>query len=182
MELPEFENNFTGYEPPPELTQLKNFQDSYPDYCEGFYLLADDKSGIKTWSDHTHFLNRLIPFAQANGSGSTYAIWIDSTDKTLSELPIVVFGDEGGVHIVAENVLQLMHLLTFDSEIMVDWDQAYFYKGEDNYESDDQALYKSWLKKNFKLDPVTDPNKLVKQAQEKYKVEFDTWFAQYYKY
>jgi hypothetical protein len=182
MELPEFEDNFTGYEPPPELIQLKNFQDNYPDYSEGFFLLANNKSGIKTYSDHKDFLSRFIPFAQANGSGSTYAIWINETDKTLSELPIVVFGDEGGVHVVAENALQLMHLLTYDSEIMVDWHQAYFYKGEDNYESDDQALYKSWLKKNFKLDPITDPNKIIKQVQEKYKAGFDEWFGRYYKY
>jgi hypothetical protein len=182
MELTAFEQNFKNYTISPELVFLKYFQDQFSDYSQGFYLLIDNKSGIKTWSENVEFLDRLMPFAQANGSGSTYGIWNDGTDKPLNELPIVVFGDEGGVHIVAENILQLMHILTFDTEISVDFDEAYFYKDEDDYEeSKDRASYKNWLKKNFKLDPIEDPNEIIETAQQKYKIVFDTWFEQYYK-
>lgn len=182
MELTEFEQNFKNYTIPTELIFLKYFQDRLPEYSEGFYLLVDDKSGIKTWSENQDFLDRLMPFAQANCSGSTYGIWNDGTDKPLNQLPIVVFGDEGGVHIVAENILQLMQILTFDTEISVDFDQAYFYKDEDDYEeSEDNSSYKNWLKENFQLDPIADPDKIIEKAQEKYKVAFDNWFGQFYK-
>src|SRR5689334_1536967 len=99
MELKQFDQNFKGYKISSELASLKNFQDNHPDYSQGFYLLADDKSGIKTWSENVDFLNKLMPFAQANGTGSTYAIWNDGSNKALNQLPIVVFGDEGGVHV-----------------------------------------------------------------------------------
>ncbi len=182
MELEEFEQNFKGYAISKELIFLKYFQDKLPEYSQGFHLLVDDKSGIKTWSEEDSFLDRLMPFAQANYSGSTYVIWDDGTDKPLNELPIVVFGDEGGVHIVAENTLQLMQLLTFDSEIYIDFDQAYFFKDEDDHEeSEDNVSYKNWLKEHFKLDPVEAPNAIIEAAQNKYKLAFDSWFGQFYK-
>jgi hypothetical protein len=182
MELTEFEQNFKDFTISKELIFLKSFQDNLQDFSQGFYLSVNDEAGIKTWSENKDFLNRLMTFAQANGSGSIYAIWNDGTDKQLNELPIVVFGDEGGVHIVAENTLQLMQLLTFDTEISVDHAKAYFYKDEDNYvESKDNASYKKWLKENFKIDSVKEPNEIIRIAQQKYKSTFDNWFGQYYK-
>jgi hypothetical protein len=182
MELEEFAQNFRGYNISKELIFLRQFQDKFPDYSQGFYLIVDDKSGIKTCSENEEFLECLMPFAQANGTGSIYAIWNDGSDKLLDELPIIVFGDEGGVHIVAENVLQLMQMLTFDSEIYVDFDQVYFYKEEDDYEeSADNDSYKNWLKEHFNVDPVEDPNKIIETAQQKYKASFGNWFRQYNK-
>lgn len=181
MELEEFKQNFVGYDLTREFISLKQFQDKHPDYSQGFYLLVDDKTGIKTWSENRNFLHRLMPFAQANASDSTYGIWADRTDKKLNELPVVVFGDEGGVHIVAENILQLMQILTFDAEIMVDFDGASFYKSEDEYEeSPDNSTYKSWLKENFNLEAESEPNEIIRNAQQKYKTAFDKWFGQYY--
>ena len=79
-------------------------------YSECFGLLVtNDKTGIKTWSEEEEFYNSFIEFAGANGSGSSYAYWL--IDKDLNNCPIVVFGDEGGVHIVAENILQLLYLI-----------------------------------------------------------------------
>ena len=182
MELEEFKSNFNSYELASEFIKLKYFQDDYSGYSQGFFLLADDKIGVKTWSENKDFLDRLMPFAQANGTGSTYGIWNDGTNRKLNELPVIVFGDEGGVHIVAENILQLMQLLTFDIEIVVDFDKAFFCKDEDDYEeSEDGLVYKNWLKENFNLDPTSEPNEIIANAQRKYKVKFDTWFGQYYK-
>ncbi len=181
MELDEFKENFNGYELTSELIDLKLFQDKYPDYSQGFYLLVDDKIGIKTWSEDRDFLERLMPFAQANGTGSTYGIWNNETSKPLNELPIVVFGDEGGVHIVAENIFQLMQMLTYDTEIMVDFDNACFYKDEEEFEeSEDNSTYKNWLKENFDLEPTSEPNEIIDNAQRIYKVPFDKWFGHYY--
>ena len=60
-----------------------------------------------------------MPFAQATGGGSFYALWSDGQTKTTSDMPVVVFGDEGGAHVVAENVRGLLQLLTYGVEPMV---------------------------------------------------------------
>lgn len=177
-----FELIFKGYDMPNELKLLKQFQDDYGYYyADGFMLRAEGKSAVSSWSDNPHFLECLFPFAAANGTGSFYAIWNDGTNKKLSELPVIVFGDEGGVHIVAENTLQLMHLLTYDTEITVDFDKTYFYKSDEFYqESDDHLEYISWLKSNFNLNIIENPDKIIENAQKKHKENFDKWFDQYY--
>jgi hypothetical protein len=184
MNISDFKDNLGVTNLPAELEKLIQFQNEQSDfecYSEGFGLMIDDKSGIKTWSEDEQFLERLFPFAQANGSGSIYAFWNDGSSEELSEFPIVVFGDEGGVHVIAENLSALMQLLTFDSEISVYHDEAYFYKDEEEYEeSEGHEGYVSWLKENFNLDPITETEKLIQLAQEKYKQTFDSWFKQYY--
>ncbi|WP_430401672.1 hypothetical protein [Fluviicola sp.] len=185
MQLKEFKQNLGLTDIPTELEKLIHFQNTVSDfeeYSQGFGVLIDDKSGIKSWSEDEAFLERLFPFAQANGSGSIYAVWNDGSSKAFNELPVVVFGDEGGVHVVAENLLALLQLLTFDSEISVDHEEVYFYKDEEDYEeSEGHASYKNWLKEQFGLEPIENPDELIERAQEKYKADFDSWFTTYYK-
>lgn len=177
-----FELIFKGYEISHELKSLKQFQDHFGyDYADGFMLRAEDKSAMSSWSEDPDFLARLIPFATANGTGSFYAIWNDGGNKNLSELPIIVFGDEGGIHIVAENTIQLMHLLTYDTEITVDFDNTYFYKSDKYHqESDNHNNYVNWLKENFDLDPIETPDTIIKKAQNTHKAPFDKWMKQYF--
>lgn len=184
MDIKKFKENLGLTIIPSELEKLINFQNnnsSFGNYSECFGVGIDDKSGLKTWSEENSFLDKLYPFAQANGSGSFYAIWNDGTDKPINKMPIVVFGDEGGVHVVAENMLQLLHLLTFDTEISVDFDEAYFYKDQDNYEeSEDLNEFLNWLKEDYGLNQIQEPDDIIHTAQEKYKNTFDRWFATYY--
>ena len=184
MDIKEFKENWGLTAIPAELEKLIYFQtniSSFENYSQGFGVLIDDKSGLKSWSEDVSFLDKLFPFAQANGSGSFYAIWNDGTTKPINEMPIVVFGDEGGVHIVAENILQLLHLITFDTEISVDFEEIYFYKDEDDYEeSEDLNEFLNWLKGDYGLDQIQEPSDIISSAQEKYKEEFDKWFGQYY--
>lgn len=184
MNIQSFKQNLGVSELPVELEKLIQFQEEQSDfecYSQGFGVLIDDKSGIKSWSEDETFLARLYPFAQANGSGSTYAFWDRDASGDLNGLPVVVFGDEGGVHVVASNLLKLMQMLLFDSEISVDFDEVYFYKDEDDYEeSEDHQTYRNWLKKEFGLDPVEDQDTLIREAEERYKEDFDRWFQQYY--
>ena len=184
MDIKEFIENWGLTAIPTELEKLIYFQtniSSFENYSQGFGVLIDDKSGLKSWSEDVSFLDKLFPFAQANGSGSFYAIWNDGTTKPINEMPIVVFGDEGGVHIVAENILQLLHLITFDTEISVDFEEIYFYKDEDDYEeSEDLNEFLNWLKGDYGLDQIQEPSDIISSAQEKYKEEFDKWFGQYY--
>lgn len=183
MNIEEFKKNWGPSPIPTELEQLIYFQtnkSAFEFYSRGFGVIVDDKGGLKSWNEDISFLNQLFPFAQANGTGSFYAIWDDGTTKPLNEMPIVVFGDEGGVHIVAQNILQLLHLITFDTEISVEFDDVYFYKDENEYQkSKDLDAFLKWLKNDYNLDPVQDPAVIIASAQKKYKETFDKWFKQY---
>ncbi|MBN9297559.1 MAG: SMI1/KNR4 family protein [Filimonas sp.] len=169
---------------PEALLKLFDFQEnvsSFEYYAEGFGVIEDDKTGLKTWARNKGFLNRLNPFAQANGTGSFYTIWNDGTGKPVDQMPIAVFGDEGGIHIVARNILELLQMLTYDAEIYVDFDSAYFYKDEDDYEeSPDHKAYLDWLKENYNLGPVEDPDRLIEAAQQQYKQSFDAWLSLFF--
>lgn len=182
MVLPaDFAKNFAGHSMPKELEKLLAFDEradgSY--YSDGFELVEDDKSGLASWSEDPAFLGGLLPFAQANGSGSFYALWA-AGGGAPSEMPVVVFGDEGGVHVVAENVRALLQLLTFDVEPMIDHDEATFYKDEDDYEeSDARPDYVAWLKKELDLEPIDAAKPLVARAQAKHKAAFDKWMSKY---
>ncbi|MEX3105965.1 MULTISPECIES: hypothetical protein [unclassified Streptomyces] len=126
----------TTYSPVPELNLLKDFQDEvgYENFADGFGLTEyGDVSGLVAgWSDDPEFTGGLIPFAQATGGGSFYALWRLDDRTDLATLPVVVFGDEGGQHVVARDLRELFRLLGFDTEISVDWDSAYFYRAEDD--------------------------------------------------
>lgn len=180
MELKEFQQNFGTRYPPKEFVYLHAFQKEMPEYAQGFYLLVDNKSGLKSWSEDTAFLDPLMPFAQANGSGSFYALWDEGTGKELNEMPVIVFGDEGGIHVVAENILQLMRLLTYDTEIYVDHTSTYFYKDGEEEESEYGDSYRAWLKEHFRQDPIDDPARIIETAQKKYKSSFDNWIKPFF--
>jgi len=185
INITDFKENLGLSQVPSELEKLIYFQNnisSFGNYSEGFGVLIDEKWGLKSWSEDEDFLNRLLPFAQANDTGSFYAMWNDGTNKPLNQMPIVVFGDEGGVHLIAENILQLLHLLTYDTEIWVDFDQTYFYKDKNNYEeSEDLGDYLKWMKGDYGLDQIEAPDELIKTAQKKHKENFDQWLGQYFK-
>lgn len=177
-----FSAQFGKYEIPGPLKALFEFESQFSleqSFSEGFYLEDVDKSGLRTWSENEEFLDNIIEFASANYTGSSYAFWKINDD--LNVCPIVVFGDEGGCHIVAENILGLMQLLTYDTEVSVDYDQVYFYKNEDDYqESENLSAYINWLKQNFNLDLTENPELIIEKAQEKYKEQFDKWTRQYF--
>ena len=89
-------------------------------------------------------------------------------DDDLENCTIVVFGDEGGIFVVAENVVQLIHLLTFDTEISI-YRNAYFYRDEndDDYEeSDTHYEFVDWVESNFGLQKITS-NKQADVITEK---------------
>jgi len=184
INITDFKENLGLSEIPVELEKLIYFQNnisSFENYSQGFGVLIDDKLGLKSWSEDEEFLNRLLPFAQANGTGSFYTIWNDASNQPLNQMPIVVFGDEGGVHVVAENILKLLHLLTYGTEIWVEYDQTYFYKDDNSYEEpEDLGEYLKWMKGDYNLGQVEEPDSLIKTAQEKYKEKFDKWFGQYF--
>ncbi|WP_286969359.1 hypothetical protein [Flavobacterium sp. UBA4854] len=182
--LEEFAVQFGHYKLPEDLVKLYEFEQEYgvETYSECFGLtITNDKTGIKTWSEEEEFYNSFIEFAGANGSGSSYAYWL--IDEDLNNCPIVVFGDEGGVHIVAENTKKLIQLLTLDTEISVDFDKAYFYQDEEYYEeSENKEEFQDWVKNQFNLEAIEsneDADEIVEEAQRKYKQKFNDFLVKF---
>lgn len=176
-ELEEFAKNFPGHTVPPELAKLLVFQNEtgFETYSDGFGLYVDDKSGLRSWSDKPEFLDGLLPFAQANGSGSFYALWLDGTGRSLSETPVIACGDEGGLHVVAGNVRELMQLLTYDVEPMIELDSITFYRSDDYAPRASLAKFKDWLKSELGLDAVDEADRLVSAAEERHGAAFAVW-------
>jgi hypothetical protein len=168
-----------SYSPVPELNLLKELQDrlGFENYAEGFGLSDyDDDSGLAAgWSKDSEFLAGLIGFAQANGSGSIYALWRLDDRTDLATLPVVVFGDEGGLHVVARDLRELFQLLALDSEISVDWDDAHFYSDAEEEHSNGHSAYVAWLAEHFGLTAPEDHEALVTAAQEEFGQRFAQW-------
>ncbi|MCJ8155540.1 hypothetical protein MKJ01_17410 [Chryseobacterium sp. SSA4.19] len=186
VNLNEFEANFKNFEIPEELVELVNFQNSIGDdenFSDQFYIGRDysDKSGISGYSDHEEFTDSIIEFAMADGSGSSYAFWVRNNNKNLSEAPILAFGSEGGIHIVAKNIRELLQILTFDVEPAIGWDDIYYYKDEDDYEPTEKTEeYRKWVLEKYGIETTEDPDEIVKNAQEMYENEFQNWLKKYY--
>jgi hypothetical protein len=167
------------YSPIPELNSLNELQDElgFENYAEGFGLTAyGDTWGLRSgWSKDPQFLSRLIPFGQANGSGSFYSLWRIDDRSNLATLPVVVFGDEGGRHVVAQGLTELLQLLGYDCEISVEWDSAYFFKTEDQEPSEAHEEFVAWLAKTHHLAPAYDPMGIVAEAQAEFGERFAAW-------
>lgn len=182
IDLQRYKRNFAPHDVPDALVKLVAFDSTMRDfYSAGFELQLDDKAGFKTYSGDPAFLSCLYPIAQANSSGSTYAIWRRA--GALGEAPIVVFGDEGGTHIVADDILGLLRILTFDVELIVSWDSVNYFKGEDAEPSFGAPFFATWLEEHFKLKPLgsqEEIDQLVENAQNRHAEPFQEWLGQYY--
>ncbi len=160
------------------LVRLNNTSGSY--FSAGFDISVDEeKYGLKTYSDDEQFLNSLFEFATADGSGSGYLFWFKDGDTDLNNAPIVAFGSEGGLHIVAGNFNQLLQILSFDCEPMIDLDGVSYYKLIEDHPSDNIHRYHHWLVNECGLAVIDNADDIVKRAQARYKTEFDAWVGQY---
>jgi hypothetical protein len=150
-------------------------------YADGFELTDyADTSGLAAgWSTDPEFLAGLRTFAQANASRSIYALWRVDDRAELASLPVVVFGDDGGQHIVARNLLELLQLVGYDSEISVDWECASFHRARDYEPSAGHDEYVAWLDRHFGLSPAKDPDAVVAAAQAELGERFARWLARY---
>jgi hypothetical protein len=179
-------NFFQGLSVPKKLLALLKFdtETSQRDYfSSGFeFSLDKEKVGLKTYSDSKKFLNSIYEFAKADGGGSSYAFWLKDGNSNLELAPIVVFGSEGGFHIVAKNLDGLLQILTFDSEPMIDWETVYYYKGLEDFEPSKKSKeYRNWLKKECAIDPIDNADAIVEEAQKEHKKSFNAWVGEFYK-
>ncbi|MFG3405960.1 hypothetical protein [Streptomyces sp. NPDC048142] len=169
--------------PVPALNLLKEFEDSVDDFfAPGFELIAfgEDDGGYQPLSD------RIRPFAQANGSGSTYAIWLLEDRADLTTLPVLLIGDEGGVHIVARDLPELLRVLAAGWTPMIDWAGVDYYDEREEEDADGEDAYdpcpanpafRAWLRESFGLEAAEDPNAVVRAAGAELGDAFTAWIG-----
>ncbi|MBA0053590.1 hypothetical protein E0L36_22745 [Streptomyces sp. AJS327] len=116
-----------GYSPLGELNPLSESGDGigggFADACELYEYNRPD-AGLVAWlavdptgrPELARYLDRLVPFAPATGSGSFYALWRCDDRSDLATLPVVLFGSEGELDVVASGVLELFPLLAPPAE------------------------------------------------------------------
>lgn len=168
-----------AYSPIPELNLLKEFEERIGPvyYSDGFELReygAD--AGLATWSEHPEFLSRFIPFAQATGSGSDYALWRCDDRTDLATLPVVLVGDEGDLYVVARSLRELFRLLAIDSEPVSAVGFLEPESGEEHSEGHQEFL--SWLDRHFGLGPPEDLHALW-AARKEYDDRFRAWASRF---
>lgn len=179
--------HFNGLSLPNRLLSLLKFDHKIAQnscFSDGFEFSVDkEKIGLKTYSDNGEFLNAIYEFANADGTGSSYGFWLKDGNTNLEQVPIVAFGSEGGFHVVSNNFDELLQILTFDSEPMIDWDEISYYKDPDDFEpSAKSSEYRDWLNSECSLSTIDNVDEIVEKAQKLHKESFNAWVAKFYKY
>ncbi|MFI7287169.1 hypothetical protein ACIBRY_11040 [Streptomyces anulatus] len=171
------------YAPIPALSLLKEFEDGVDDFfAPGFELIAfgEDDGGYPQLSD------RIRPFAQATGSGSTYAIWLLDDRADLATLPVLLLGDEGGVHVVARDLPELLRVLASGWSPMCGWDGVDYYDEREEEDGDEEegydpcpenSAFRAWLRDRFGLEAAEDPNTVVRAAGAELGDAFAAWIG-----
>ncbi len=183
-----YAKNFGKLGLPAVLAKLVAFQNDVGAemFAEGFVLETDDKGLFKTFcgsdgepiaskASQKKFLEALSPIATANGTGSVYAAWNDGKAKRVEDMPVVIFGDEGGVHVVAENLEGLLAIVAGDVEPMVDFDEVSYFKTPDHEPQPESGAYRKWLADTVGVKAPPKPDAIVKKAQKRYAKAFKTW-------
>lgn len=175
--LQEYQNYFQPDAVPEALVHLIDFaarQNGW--FSQGCEMDVDAQDAMfSTYSETPAFLDNLFHIAQADGTGSGYAIW---RQGALDASPVVIFGSEGGYHVVAENLHGLLRILSLDTEPMASWEEVVYYKSDDHEPSEGAIAYSNWLTKTFDLAPVKDSKEveaMLKAAQATHGRAFDTW-------
>jgi hypothetical protein len=159
-------------------------------FAEGFALTVEDKGLFKgsckpdgkpvaSKAKAKGFLDALSPIGAATGTGSVYAVWNTGASKKLEDMPIVVFGDEGGIHVVAENLKDLLTIVAADVEPMVDWDGVSYFKASDHEPSPEIGAYRAWLAENVGVRGLTKADAVVKKATKRYGAAFHKWMKSF---
>jgi len=170
---------------PPELRMLAEFEaeHGFGEYSRGFGLMDEISPPFEGPLGGSRYADVIIPFAQANESGSTYFFWRYDEHVPLDEAPIAVYGDEGGAFVVSENMSRFLELLTFDGDVTVGPGGVKFYR-EDEMDGDEPPAsefgkeFREWAMENFGIEPCDLPEKVVREAQDSFQYELQQWLQE----
>ncbi|MEN7550034.1 hypothetical protein AAG747_19075 [Rapidithrix thailandica] len=175
---------FGKYPIPETLKKLMDFEKQYggETYSECFYLCVDlDKTpDMGQYSLDGEYFERLMVFANADGTGAKYAFWANEMGISLEEAPIIVIGSEGHIQVMAKNLKELLRLLSFGPETM----DGEFYKDLDDFEDPENATeFREWMISELNVRPIEklaiddseEVNTIVKEAVQTYGEPFKEW-------
>lgn len=173
-----------AYSPVPELNSLKEFDERTGNefYANGFELVEFGKpEPAAAYSDEQEFLDSFLCFAYASHSGSIYALWRADDREDLATLPVVVFGDEGGICVVARNLRDLFRQLGCDWRQWPSWDGAQFMEPDSHDETSPcHEEYLAWLDETFGLTPPDNPGDLLAIAEAEFGAQLESWVDRFY--
>jgi len=205
--LENFKKKFSPYELPQTLVELIKFSDKYEEesFVESFYLNDDiEEDFFETWLDNgetdaekrKEYAEHMLVFACADGTGGAYAMWIQEGNTDLEEAPIIFYGSEGEIEIVAQNLKELIKILSWGAEAISFchyFDEDDYYKEFLEYQPNFLA-FRKWMQESLNIKPVNideliageeeasqEVEELVEEGQKKYKKAFDKWQYQFYK-
>ncbi|MCT4613916.1 MAG: hypothetical protein N4A49_03460 [Marinifilaceae bacterium] len=185
MNKDQFLKKYQDFNISKSLTELIEFSiEKGSFFSDGFEFEPENiKYMYESYSFDKEFIESFMCIGSADGMGSEYAFWLkDGND--LTNVPIVAFGGEGGYHIIAKNFDELIRILTFDSEPMIDWDGIEFYKDQGDFEASQNANeFHDWVKTNLKLEIIDsdeDIYKIISEAKEIYQTELKEWVSKFY--
>lgn len=161
-----------AYSPVPELNALKEFEDSLEGqfFAPGFELFEyDDDLDWFCGDAPDAYLDRLIPFAYATSSGSYYALWRCDDRTDLSALPVVGFGDEGGLWIEARDLRELFQGLAVESDDPEDRARV----------APARQKYLAWLDQTFALTPQSGVDDADGKILADYTRRFALWVSEF---
>ncbi|MGB0839763.1 MAG: hypothetical protein ACPGXL_06460 [Chitinophagales bacterium] len=175
------EINFEKHNLPKPLLDLISFINALPSkncFSKGFeFMINEEQLCSRSYSENPNFLNSIIEFGNADSSGSIYALWLNNI-TTLA--PVIVFGSEGGCHVIATNTSEFLKILTLDIQPHIDFEGVFFYNHKNNAPSFYHKKYCNWLVENFPdLNDVSVLN-IIENAQTVYQESFDKWMSKYY--
>jgi uncharacterized protein YndB with AHSA1/START domain len=160
-----------SYSPVPELDLLKEFQDRLGEEYAGEFWLHDtygDASHLGALEEVRQFRERLIPFAQANSSGSFFALWRRDDREDFATLPVIFCDDEGDHFIAASTLRDLLRLLTLD--------HAVFSRQRAGHHAPGHHEFVTWLDHRFGLTSPESPDSLFATAVREHGRPFADWW------
>ncbi len=179
--------------------ELIKFDEEYgaETYSDTFCTVDDEEGFFESWLNDCseeqikEYNQSLQTFARADGTGSNYVFWYTNGNKDPNKAPIICYGSEGEIHLIASNIKDLIKILSFGVEISED----YFYRGEESFSeyleyNPNFLAFRIWMKDTLDIEPVKnwkqkgenkEVDRLVKTAQKIYKDAFDKWQSQFLK-
>ncbi len=184
-----------NYQLPKALVALYAFEEQYGAelYSQSFCLdtQEDDYSyliNFKSLKQEIEYRKHIKKFAHVDGTGGFVAFWIRDENRDLENAPIINYGSEGSIRIVAKNINEFLRILSFDVELM---DGSSYKMKSDYEESPYKSEYIAWLRDELSLEPVKDLSEqerygesedvlqIRSEAEKMYKEEFIQWHSQF---
>ncbi len=199
---------FGAYEVPLTLKKLAKFEDENgaETFSHSFYIGHDEDAFVNYLDEDElsekeikEYNDSLLQFATTDGTGGIAAFWIKKGNTDLEKAPIISFGSEGSIDVVAQDIKDFVKMLSFGAECM----DGGFYHYIEEYDEDSEYAdfasefkdynpnfikFREWMKDELGIKPVKiwdiensdEVDKLIAKAQKKVNKAFNKWQYKFY--